>query len=620
MRFHLWHKLLVIVVLILIGAIGGLTFFTYQATRKAMFEEFHIRGRELAKAIASESINYYQNQDVEKFTTLLQSLGEAEGVLAILAYSENSDLWVESSIIELAASELVLDNSQNRFHQESLLQNNMRVTEFVYPVPFPFLAQKEGPPQTQGWIRVILDRESLESRLILVLWRTLGISLFTMIVGGGLVFALLRQSLKVITPLTNATQQVASGRLDVSVPVHSNDELGKLATGFNQMTERLYQTTVSKEYLDSILKSMLDCLVLLDNKGIIQSMNRSAEQLLEFQRDELMGQQIGVLFPPTQDFLTPERMSQLLKEGSYGHVESCFRTKKGTLIPILFSAATIKEANGTVQGIACLAQDITERKKVHAALEKANARLKELNQLRSQFFADISHELRTPLTVIRGEAEVTLRGKDKPILEYKTSLEHIVQLTEEVNKLVSDLLFLARSETGTIQITKTQVDLENLLQDVLQEAIILARKKHITVSLSDLPASGQIYGDPQRLKQLLLILLDNAIKYSDPNSHIQMDLHVDSQYATIEIVDQGQGITEQDLPHIFDRFYRGHRVKDHTQPGAGLGLAIAKWITEAHRGHISFSSHPGEGSTATIRFPQQSLASEIQYETTPHRG
>jgi len=620
MRFRLWQKLLVIVVVILIGAIGGLTMFTYQATREAMFEEFNIRGRELAKAIASESMNYYQNQDVEGFTTLLQSLGEAEGVLAILAYTGQAHLWVESSIIELASSELALTTSPARSSRESLLPNGMRVTEFFHPVPFPFLPGQVGPPETQGWIRVILDRHSLEARLILVLWRTLGISVFIMVIGGGLVFVLLRQSLKVITPLTDATQQVASGRLDISVPVHSNDELGQLATGFNQMTERLYQTTVSKEYLDSILKSMLDCLVVLDTKGIIQSINRSAEQLLGFHRDELIGQHIGILFPSTQNLLPPQRISQLLEEGSYAHVESCYRTKQGTIVSILFSAATIKEANGAIQGIACLAQDITERKKAQAALEKANARLKELDKLRSQFFADISHELRTPLTVIRGEAEVTLRGKDKPITDYKTSLERIVQLTEEVNKLVSDLLFLARSETGTIQITKTEVDLENLLQDVLQEAVILAQKKHSMITLINPPAPSRIYGDPQRLKQLLLILLDNAIKYSDPNSHIKMGLNVDSQYATIEIVDQGQGIAEQDLPHIFDRFYRGHRVKDHTQPGAGLGLAIAKWITEAHGGHISFSSRPGEGSTATIRFPQQSLASEIQYETTPHRG
>jgi PAS domain S-box-containing protein len=341
---------------------------------------------------------------------------------------------------------------------------------------------------------------------------------------------------------------------------------------------------------------------------------------LGFQHDELIGQHIGILFPSTQNLLTPKRINQLLKEGSYGHVESCYRTKQGTLIPILFSAATMKEANGTIQGIACLAQDITERKKAQAALEKANDRLKELDQSRSQFFADISHELRTPLTVIRGEAEVTLRGKDKPILDYKTSLERIVQLTEEVNKLVSDLLFLARSETGTIQITKMGVPLEKLLSDVQQEAVVLARKKHIMVTLIDPSASVQIYGDPQRLKQLLLILLDNAIKYSDPNSHIQMRLNVDSQYATIEIVDQGQGIAEQDLSHIFDRFYRGHRVKDHTQPGAGLGLAIAKWITEAHGGQISFSSRSGKGTTATLRFAQQPLASEIERETTPHRG
>ncbi len=941
MHFRLWQKLLVIVVLILIGAIGGLTLFTYQATREAMFEEFHIRGRELAKAIASESINYYENKNVEGFTTLLQSLGEAEGVLAILAYSGNSDLWIESSIIELATTELALAVSPNQFLQESLLNNNMRVTEFVHPVPYPFLPEQVGPRETQGWIRVILDSQSLESRLTSVLWRTLGVSALAMLCGSGLVFVLLRQSLKVVTPLTNATQLVASGQLNISVPVHSDDELGQLTTGFNLMTERLYQTSVSKEYLDSILKSMIDPLIVLSPDRTVQTVNQATLNRLGYSKSELVGQKADILFPQSQNPISDSRFDELLLKGTIDHTETFYQAKDGQQIPVLFSAAPMHDVKGTIQGIACVAQDITKRKqaedelrlshgllesiqkakadfiastdphttfqellssllpltkstfgllaetgadktgkswlKTHAKcvkkdlaqttatsggssipyneefhllrsvidqviatrqtvltclprpnspthplseeppfqlktvvslpilshdqlvgiltlangdegfiektiqalqpilstcghlieayrneqrriqaesalqesverfdmavrgsrdglwdalavsndwfdpknpvyfsprfkallgfqdhefdnvfeswasrlhpedrekafsdlkahlvqsipydseyrmitkdgecrwyagrgealrddegqpvrisgsftditdrkqaqaeLERANARLQELDQLRSQFFADISHELRTPLTVIRGEAEVTLRGKDKPILDYKTSLERIVQLTEEVNKLVSDLLFLARSETGTIQITKTEVALANLLQDVLQEAVILAQKKDILISMIGPPASSRIYGDPQRLKQLLLILLDNAIKYSDPNSHIQMRLNVDSQYTAIEIMDEGQGIAEQDLPHIFDRFYRGHRVKDHTQPGAGLGLAIAKWITEAHGGHISFFSRPGEGSTVTIRFPQQYLASEIQHETTPH--
>lgn len=941
MHFRLWHKLLIIVGLILIGAIGGLTVFTYHATREAMFEEFHIRGRELGKAIASESMNYYLNQDVERFTTLLQTLGEAEGVLAILAYTGQSDLWVESSIIELAPSELTLTAPPLLAHREFQLKTGMGVTEFWQPVPIPFPPKLEGPPETQGWIRVILDRHSLETRLSLLLWRTLGISGLTMLGGAGLVLVMLRHSLKVVTPLTQATQQVAAGRLDISVPVLSHDELGQLAAGFNQMTDRLYQTTVSKDYLDSILKSMMDCLIVIDRTGVIQTLNHAAEHLLRYTSAELIGQPIAKIFPPMHNPFTPEGIDHVLVHGRYGHKECSFLTKHGTLIPILLSASTMQKSDGTIRGIACLAQDITirkeaedqlrfshgllktidtaqsqfiaeqdpvttfqklldqlmaltqsplgyigeidherarspyytdhvflhrhqgnllekqnpgmqyslkeitqmlerfhqsaslgrptifdnstpnpreqpkdiwpipidtiiclpfhsgesvvgllalgnrpegypqtliddlqpvlstcgnlieafrneqrrlyidralresierfdlavqgsrdglwdaravtgdlflpttpvyfsprfkallgfsdhefpnvlgswatrlhpddrekaiqdlknhlfdripydseyrmldksgncrwfsgrgqaiwdeagqplrisgsfsditERKHAQAELEKANARLKELDQLRSQFFADISHELRTPLTVIRGEAEVTLRGKDKPTEDYKTTLQRIVQLTDEVNKLVSDLLFLARSETGTIQITKHELALGKLLQDVLPEALILARKKHILISLEETSTPIRIQGDVQRLKQLLLILLDNAIKYSDSQSQIRIAIHVDVAYATITIQDQGQGIAEHDLPHIFERFYRGHRTQGPTQPGAGLGLAIAKWITEAHEGQIQLASQPGKGTTVTLRFPLHPLPHEVEHAVATHRG
>lgn len=238
------------------------------------------------------------------------------------------------------------------------------------------------------------------------------------------------------------------------------------------------------------------------------------------------------------------------------------------------------------------------------ALEISNQKLKELGEMKGQFFADISHELRTPLAVIRGEAEVTLRGKDKPILEYKKVLGYIITLVEQLNKLVGDLLFLARSESGTIQIEKREVSLEKVLHEAYREGETLAAKKKISVSFKNSQERElAVQGDPQRLRQLFLIVIDNAINYSDTGGEVSVALDQDGNQGRIVISDRGVGIPEESLPLVFERFYRVEKSKVMSHGGAGLGLAIAKWIVEAHHGNISVQSRVGSGTNVTITLP-----------------
>jgi signal transduction histidine kinase len=238
------------------------------------------------------------------------------------------------------------------------------------------------------------------------------------------------------------------------------------------------------------------------------------------------------------------------------------------------------------------------------ALQISNEKLQTLGDLKSQFFADISHELRTPLAVIRGEAEVTLRGKDKPVGEYKQVLGYIILLVEQLHKLVSDLLFLARSESGTIQIEKRTNFLKKILDEAHREGEILALRKEMKILFKDQsPREVLIKGDAQRLKQLFLIVIDNAIYYSSNGGCVAISLQEEGQQVRVVISDNGIGISEESLPHVFERFYRGERSKSMASGGAGLGLAIAKWIAEAHEGSISIASVLGKGTEVTILLP-----------------
>lgn len=234
-------------------------------------------------------------------------------------------------------------------------------------------------------------------------------------------------------------------------------------------------------------------------------------------------------------------------------------------------------------------------------LEISNDKLERLGEMKGQFFADISHELRTPLAVIRGEAEVTLRGKDKPVQEYKKVLSYITTLVEQLNKLVSDLLFLARSESGTIQIEKKEVSLQKILDEAYREGETLASRKGMEVLLKSHPGKElMVHGDPQRLKQVFLIIIDNAINYSKPGGKVEVALEQDGSQARIAISDNGVGIPEEALPHVFERFYRVEKSKAMAHGGAGLGLPIAKWIVEAHEGKIAIRSAAGSGTTVMI--------------------
>lgn len=237
------------------------------------------------------------------------------------------------------------------------------------------------------------------------------------------------------------------------------------------------------------------------------------------------------------------------------------------------------------------------------ALEVSNQKLRELSYLKGQFFADISHELRTPLAVIRGEAEVTLRGKEKPVAEYKRVLHYVILLADQLNKLVSDLLFLARSESGVLHMEKREVSLQEIIREASREGEILAMRKGITLKLKA-SAEDELFlqGDPQRLKQLCLIVIDNAINYSKMGGDVELALGREEGRGKITISDHGVGIPKEAIPHVFERFYRVEKTKSMAN-GTGLGLPIAKWIAEAHEGKITIDSEMGAGTRVTVHLP-----------------
>lgn len=246
-----------------------------------------------------------------------------------------------------------------------------------------------------------------------------------------------------------------------------------------------------------------------------------------------------------------------------------------------------------------------------AELQQALHTVQLIDARRRQLFADISHELRTPTTAIRGEAEITLRGRDKPLPEYKAALAQIAEASRHLGGVIDDLLAIARSDLDTLSLRRELVEVDTVLGEALAQARALARERGIEVECSGDPAGAriQVAGDPQRLRQTFMILFDNAVSYSNPGGTIAVRTGVatspDDGAArwTLEVRDEGIGIPSEDLPRVFERHFRSDRARAHRPDGSGLGLHLAQALVRAHGGDISIASAPAEGTTIRLQLP-----------------
>ena len=221
------------------------------------------------------------------------------------------------------------------------------------------------------------------------------------------------------------------------------------------------------------------------------------------------------------------------------------------------------------------------------------------------FVSDASHELRTPLSVIQAHTELLLRHPEQTIEQESRYISTILKETKRMNKLVNGLLTLARVDSNQTELELKPIHIDKVLNDVINQMNYLAEIKEIVIQ-TELDEAVLVHADDERIHQLLIILLDNALKYTHEQGFIRISLKKYTQTVIIEIVDNGIGISQLDLPYIFDRFYRGDKARSRADGGTGLGLSIAKWIVEGHNGKIHAESK-SVGTRLVISMPLLTL-------------
>lgn len=236
-------------------------------------------------------------------------------------------------------------------------------------------------------------------------------------------------------------------------------------------------------------------------------------------------------------------------------------------------------------------------------LRKLNEKLMAADSARTRFLSDISHELRTPLTLIRGEAEIGLRGVKADIDSLRAALRRVKEISDQMATLVDDLLFMSRFQDAGLRLDMGEYNLTQLLQQAASDSITPAQRRGVELQL--VPPTEVLVAacDRTRIRQVLLILLDNATRYAERNGVVEVSLRGEGRTAIFQVSNDGPGINAADLPHVFERYFRGESARQRDQSGIGIGLSIAKVIVEAHQGSITADSIPGERTTFTVKIP-----------------
>lgn len=236
-------------------------------------------------------------------------------------------------------------------------------------------------------------------------------------------------------------------------------------------------------------------------------------------------------------------------------------------------------------------------------LARAHRELQELDQRRRQLFADLGHELRTPATIIRGEADVALRAASGRVEDYRQALGRIVAAVKQLTGVVDDLMLIARAQANELHIAPDWLPLSVLLEDAAGQVRAQATAQRVQLQVQDVPDGVDVHVDPMRLRQVLVIVLDNAIQYSRPGSLVRVTWTLDDGLHRIQIDDDGIGIPDDEMPHLFQRFHRGRLARAHRADGTGIGLSIAATLLQAHGGRLEFRSREGQGTCVSILIP-----------------
>ncbi|MGY4690160.1 ATP-binding protein [Salibacterium sp. K-3] len=458
-------------------------------------------------------------------------------------------------------------------------ENGEQIHHEIFVVGMPFVSNEgeEGSLYLYQSLDIIEDTTG-ETKQIILLSAGIAIILTT-------IFAFFLSS-RITAPLRKMRElvlNVSKGDFETKVPIMTNDEIGQLGNAFNKMRRELNRNITAlnqeKEQLSRILTSMADGVITVDRKGSIALTNPPAHDFLQTYHYET-----GV--PDPQDRLPKEVKKLFQKVVALEEEQWIEMDVQGRSYVVLMTPLYDEEF---VRGVVAVIRDMTEERR-H-------------DKLRKDFIANVSHELRTPISMLQGYSEAIVDDIAASEEEKQEIGRIIYDESMRMGRLVNELLDLARMEAGHIQLDKQWVDIDSFAEKVFKKFQGPAREAEVNMTLDKRIERELVYLDPDRVEQVMTNLIHNAIRHTGDNGDVYVVVKTNAAKMSVDIQDTGAGIPEEDLPYVFERFYKADKARTRGSGGTGLGLSIAKNIVEAHDGDISARSRKDNGTSFRFTLP-----------------
>jgi len=587
MKLSIRWKIVIIYSLVFLLAAEIMGVYIYQALEGYYLQDYVHQLQSQGELLAGYSEQYLLKGKDDSLDSLVETFSRsarAEITLLdaygrVVASSVSLPALQQNRLIQEEVTRVLMGNPVSRVNTNS--QSGQRYQLVAIPVT--------SRGQVIGALYITGSLEQIYQTLEGIQWIIITGGLVVMLVALFLSIILSRTITEPIQAVTNEAAKMAKGEFS-PIDIGADDEIGRLAQAFNymasQLEKNLREISTEKGKVEAILNQMSDGLVAMDTEGTILHINPAAQKMLGLppEKDQVGRKGQEVLAP----VLNAEDLLPCL-DGSISldkEVSPAFSSSQGNRV-LKFESAPFHPPQGELSGVLLLIHDVTQER--------------EMVRLQQEFVANVSHELRTPLTTLKSYIETLLEGAKEDPATRDNFLQVAYRETERMVRLVRNLLKLSRFDFKQVNWKFSWENLEELSQEVVEEfEMIWGGERQFEV---DCPDALFYYLDRDRIKQVLVNLLNNAVNYTANGGRIKVEVCPVKGGVEVAVIDDGIGIPTEDLPRVLERFYRVDKTRSRQRGGTGLGLAIAKEIVEGHRGRIWVDSKPGEGTAVRFFLP-----------------